>query len=128
VQACRRGGHVHIHVHVSFTDLATAHPIQFAGVLRRASRYVLAFDWRDWPCWVLVWVVIQAKPGGSVEGCRYPEWGSGIIILDREGGKGAAQRGTSVRVLGSLGANAVAIPTFLGRYLGTYLTWPTIHA
>lgn len=37
--------------------------------------------------------MIQAKPGARVEGSRYPEWGSGIIILGREGrGKGREEQ------------------------------------
>lgn len=36
------------------------------------------------PPWSL-FVMIQAKQGARVEGSRYPGWGSGIIILGREG-------------------------------------------
>ena len=60
------------------TDLSTAHPMCFAAV-----RYVppppqlIGLPWPQ--------VVIEAKPGARVEGGRYPGWGSGIIILGREG-------------------------------------------
>lgn len=50
----------------------------------------------DWPSLGL-WVVIQAKPGARVEGSRYPGWGSGIIILGREG-RGKEGRRSNRRV------------------------------
>lgn len=71
-----------------FTDLATAHPICFDAMRYRPST--------DWPS-SASWVVIQAKPGARVEGSRYPGWGSGIIILGREGRGKEGRRSSSRR-------------------------------
>lgn len=48
--------------------------------------------------------MIQAKPDARVEGCRYPGWGSGIIILRMEG---RGQEGRSPRHVGCAVRGAV---------------------